>query len=184
KATGILPWAGGTSLVAGTAEGFGGCWANSVQGQGAGPSFQVLPMHSGSDATVATRSVTSPPLRSPGPWTAAIATWYPCQLSDSPWRAVTSCVTPPCANRILAVPWGVPPVESSVVARTVIFSWSNSWVPPGAMSQHVVLVAATADGRGGCWLNASPGKEMKTMKTMDSLCSLLYIDAVFLRSFS
>src|SRR5205807_5553785 len=66
KATGILPLAGGTSLVEGTADGLGGCWANSVQGQGAGPSFQVLPMHCGSDATVATRSVTSPALTSRG----------------------------------------------------------------------------------------------------------------------
>src|SRR5205807_8987901 len=74
KATGILPWAGGTSLVAGVADGLGDGWLNSVQGQGAGRSFQVLPMHCGSDATVATRSVTSPPLRSPGPWTATIAT--------------------------------------------------------------------------------------------------------------
>src|SRR5438309_7437290 len=29
KATGILPWAGGTSLVAGVADGLGGCWANA-----------------------------------------------------------------------------------------------------------------------------------------------------------
>src|SRR5207237_4432892 len=50
------------------------------------------------------------------------------------------------------------------------------------MSQHVVLVAATADGLGGCWLNASPGKEMKTMKTMDSLFSFLYIDAAHIRA--
>src|SRR5437588_12086824 len=74
KATGILPWAGGTSLVAGVVDVLGGCWSDSVQGQGAGPSFQVLPMHCGSDATVATWSVTSPPLRSPGSWTATIAT--------------------------------------------------------------------------------------------------------------
>src|SRR5207237_950604 len=86
KATGILPWAGGTSLVTGVADGLGGCGsANSVQGQGAGPSFQVLPMHCGSDAT-------------------------------------------------------------------------------GAMSQHVVLVAATADGPSCCWPNAISAKEMKMMK--------------------
>src|SRR5437868_10681696 len=44
------------------------------------------------------------------------------------------------------------------------------------------LAAATADGLGGCWLNASPGKEMKMMKTIDSLFSLLYIDAAYIRA--
>src|SRR5262245_26385208 len=33
KATRILPWAGGTSLVAGTADGLGGCWPNAITGK-------------------------------------------------------------------------------------------------------------------------------------------------------
>src|SRR5437016_2624583 len=50
------------------------------------------------------------------------------------------------------------------------------------MSQHVVSVAATADGLGSCWLNASPGKEVRTMKTTDTLFSFLYIDAAHIRA--
>src|SRR6266446_5155578 len=37
-------------------------------------------------------------------------------------------------------------------------------------------------GIGGCWLYASPGKEMKAMKTIDSLFSLLYIDVAYIRA--
>src|SRR5262249_40196504 len=33
KATGILPWAGGTSLVEGTADGLGGCWSYASPGK-------------------------------------------------------------------------------------------------------------------------------------------------------
>src|SRR5437588_12617360 len=43
------------------------------------------------------------------------------------------------------------------------------------------LVKGTADGLGGCWLNASPGKEVRTMKTTDTLFSFLYIDAAHIR---
>src|SRR5438067_13865408 len=44
------------------------------------------------------------------------------------------------------------------------------------------LVAGTTEELGGCWANASPGKEIKTMKTIDSLLSLLYIDAAYIRA--
>src|SRR5262245_14801446 len=63
-------------------------------------------------------------------------------------------------------------VPSDTTKATFILPWAGG----------TSLVAGAADGLGGCWANASPGKEMKTMKTMDSLFSLLYIDAVYIRA--
>src|SRR5256885_13170151 len=59
--------------------------------------------------------------------------------------------------------------------RSTLFPYATLFRSPGAMSQHVVSVAATAEGLGSCWLNANPGKEVRTMKTTDTLFSLLYI---------
>src|SRR5215813_6659552 len=42
------------------------------------------------------------------------------------------------------------------------------------------LVVGTTDRGGGCWPNANPGKDMKTIKRIDHLFSFLCIGAVLL----